>query len=99
MICINIAIVDLKSGRIHKPPFMGIGDGPCPAGFYDTERRLLDFRVDSGLLILRGTPEDFGPADTVVDSPCSTRFYVLKRNRFVLLRETPAITKARVVSN
>lgn len=90
MICINIAIVNIKTSKIHNTPFMGIGDGPCPAGFYDEERRLVDFRLDSRLLILRGTPEDFGPAGAVVDSPCSTRFYSWKGERLILVREMRA---------
>ena len=87
MICINLTVVNVKTGRIHDTPFMGIGDGPCPTGFYEKERRLVHFKMNSRLLILRGAAEDFGPAGMFHDAPCSTRYYVWKANRLVLVKE------------
>jgi len=87
MICINLALVNVKSGRTHNTPFMGIGDGPCPTGFYEQGRRLVHFKMNSRLLILRGTAEDYGPAGMFHDAPCSTRYYVWKTKRLVLVKE------------
>ena len=87
MICINMAILDVRTGKIYHTPFVGIGDGPCPDDFYGAERRLVEFRLDSRLFVIRGTAEDFGPAHMFHDAPCSTRYYVWRKNRLVLLRE------------
>ncbi|MEA2922831.1 MAG: hypothetical protein QOF07_2798 [Bradyrhizobium sp.] len=89
MICLNLAIVDVKTNRIYDLPFVGIADGPCPAGFYHDDRILVDFRRNSRLMIVRGSTEEKGP-EGVQDQPCSTRYYVWKRNRLVLLRKLVA---------
>ena len=87
MICINLVVVNVKTGKIYDTPFMGIGDGPCPVGFFENKRELLHFKANSRLLILRGSAEDHGPGNTVNDARCSTRYYVWKSNNLVLVKE------------
>ncbi|MFL6207936.1 MAG: hypothetical protein ACJ74W_03760 [Pyrinomonadaceae bacterium] len=89
MICINLTVVDVRTSKIYNTPFLGIADGPgCPDRFYDDERRLVYIRPDSRLLILRGAPEDYDAGGGGFhDSPCSTRYYVWRKHRLVLLRE------------
>ena|SRR2546429_3487058 len=86
MICLNLFLVDLRTNRIHDLPFAGIADGPCPENFYNGSRILADFRINSRLLILRGSTEEWG-SDGVQDQPCSKRYYVWRGNRLVLLRK------------
>jgi hypothetical protein len=87
MICVNLAIVDNRTGKIHGTPFIGIGDGPCPDSYNAEKPKLIEFRTDSRLLILRGAAEDPGKDGTFHDAPCSTRYYVWKKNRLVLIKE------------
>ncbi|HEY9284503.1 MAG TPA: hypothetical protein VIP46_13685 [Pyrinomonadaceae bacterium] len=89
-ICVSLRVVDVRTGRIYRVPFAGVGDGPCPLGFYVGGRKLLEFRRDSRLLIVRGTVEGVGSGDDRADFPCATRYYVWRRNRLALLREIPA---------
>jgi hypothetical protein len=89
MICLNLTIVDTRTSRIFHLPFEGIADGPCPKKFYGGPPTLSEFRVNSRLLILRGSTEEWGP-DGVQDQPCSTRYYVWRGNRLVLLRKVIA---------
>ena len=87
-VCVNLVIVDTRTGTIHHTPFVGIGDGPCPDSYRQGTTPLVDFRPDSRLLILRGAAEDVSPGGTSFhDAPCSTRYYVWRRNRLVLVRE------------
>lgn len=85
-ICISLRVVDVPTGRIYRMPF-SVGDGPCPVGFYGGERKLIEFRGDSRLLIVRGTVEGVRSGNSREDFPCGTRYYVWRRNRLVLLRE------------
>jgi len=89
MICFNLTVVDVSTGRSYGLPFLGISDGPCPSGFYPDDRILVSFRRDSRLMILRGSTEEIG-SDGVQDQPCSTRYYLWKRNRLALLRKIVA---------
>jgi hypothetical protein len=85
MICYQLAVVDVNSGkRLRGLPFEGIADEPCPRNY--TDDGLVSFRLNSRLLILRGSTEEWGP-DGVQDQPCSTRYYVWQHNRLVLLRK------------
>lgn len=86
MICLNLFVVDVRTNRIYDLPFVGIADGPCPENFYNGSRILADFRPNSRLLVLRGSTEEWG-SDGVQDQPCSTRYYVWRHNRLVLLRK------------
>ena len=89
-ICVSLAVVDVRTGSIYDLPFSGVGDGPCPDRFYGDERKLVEFRRDSRLLIVRGTAEGIVSGNSIVDAPCATRYYAWRRNRLVLLREIPA---------
>jgi hypothetical protein len=87
MICVNIAIVDTRTGKIHGTPFLGIGDGPCPGSYSLEKPKLVEFKANSRLLILRGAAEDLDQDGTFHDAPCSTRYYVWKKNHFALVKE------------
>ena len=87
MICVNLAIVDTRTGKIYDTPFIGIGDGPCPDSYRATKAKLIEFRTDSRLLVVRGSAEDLRPGNTFEDAPCSARYYVWTKNRLVLVRE------------
>jgi hypothetical protein len=87
MICYQLSIVDVSTGRRYGPPFEGIADEPCPRNY--TDAGMFSFRLNSRLLILRGSTEEWG-SDGVQDQPCSTRYYVWRRNRLVLLRKIVA---------
>ncbi len=88
MICISLAIVDVSMGKIYDTPFAAITDGPgCPDGFYDGGRKLLHYRFDSKLLVLRGVPAYFSNNTDIHDAACSTRYYVWRKRRLVRLRE------------
>src|SRR5437667_12840019 len=81
MICYQLAVVDVNSGkRLRGLHFEGIADGPCPRNY--TDDGLVSFRVNSRLLILRGSTEEWG-SDGVQDQPCSTRYYVWQHNRLI----------------
>lgn len=87
MICVNLSIVDTRTGRVYRTPFIGITNGPCPKSYYAKTPKLIEFRTDSRLLILRGAAEDPDKDGSFHDAPCSTRYYVWKRNKLVLARE------------
>ena len=52
MICVGVAIVDVRTLKVYDAPFVGVSDA-CPPTFFPKERRLLYFRLDSRLLINR----------------------------------------------
>jgi hypothetical protein len=78
-ICISLAVVDVPTGRVYRMPFSGVGDGPCPAGFYGDEKQLFEFRGDSCLVVVRGTAEGIDSGGSIEDAPCATRYYVWRR--------------------
>ena len=87
MICVNLAIVDTRTGKIYGTPFVGVGDGPCPDSYRATKAKLIEFRTDSRLLVVRGSAEYPRPGNTFEDAPCSARYYVWRENRLLLIRE------------
>lgn len=89
-VCVNMVIVDVRTGRIFHTPFVGVGQCRNP------DAEMISFRLNSRLLILKGSLEipDW-KTHTFDDGPCGTFYYVWNRNRLQLIRSIPEKPESR----
>lgn len=81
--CSNAWIVDVNTGRIYNPPFIGVG--LCSLSLIDEPD--LSFKLDSNLLIVTGSLELPDPkSHTFTDGPCGKFFYRWDGRRVNLIR-------------
>jgi hypothetical protein len=79
-ICVNLSVVNVRTGKVYHPPFGTVSD--------DCGKIYLDYRLNSRLLIVSGLiEEDEGKGE------CGTHYYLWKENHFVLLRESALKSK------
>ena len=78
MVCFNMVIVDVRTGRIFDTPFIGVGE--CE------NVELVSFRLNSRLMIVTGS---LGISDkinkTFRDGPCGTFYYEWTGSRLKLI--------------
>ncbi len=84
MPCTSFAVVDVRTGKIFWPSFFGVGECGSLAPF---RPQLLSFKLESRLLIVRGSLEltDL-KTHTFSDGPCGTFYYVMDPNGLKLIR-------------
>jgi hypothetical protein len=85
-ICIAAAIVDVQTGTIYKTPFEA---GVCDVKPGDDPKDLLNFRLDSRLLIVRGELEYEGRSG----ASCGTFYFEWDGRSLKLTRSIPAKTQ------
>jgi hypothetical protein len=90
MICVNLSILNIKTGKIYEAPFGAIGDMPCSKESQKLSEIGIDYRLNSRLLIVKGHFETYADRE---DSGCSTRYYLWRGNHFVLIHKIPSILK------
>jgi hypothetical protein len=90
MICVNLSILNIKTGKIYDVPFGAISDDPCSKNSQEPPEIGIDYRLNSRLLIVKGHFETYADRG---DSGCSTRYYLWKGNRFVLIHKIRGIVK------
>lgn len=79
MVCFNMAIVDVCTGRTFGTPFVGVGE--C-----DANVELVSFRLNSRLMILTGSLEIPDKLNTTFrDGPCGTFYYEWTGSRLKLV--------------
>ena len=78
--CSNATIADVRTGKTHETPFLGIVGCSDVTGDFDTLQR----KADSSLLIARGKLEmAFG--DNFGDGPCGTYHFQWRLNHLRLI--------------
>ena len=82
--CNSMAIVDTRSGATYDGPFRLLGFDPSRV--YEGGEEMIEFKIDSRLMIARGCPEE-------VQKDCGTYYYEWAGNRLNLLRKSPAAVK------
>src|ERR1051326_4698381 len=81
MVCVNMAIVDVQTGKIYDTPFVGVGQ--CRI----QDQQLLSFRLNSRLLVLTGSLEIPDEKNaTFSDGPCGRFYYVWDGSNLKLIR-------------
>jgi hypothetical protein len=90
MKCIDLSVVNVRTGKTYGVPFGAIGDSPCSKGSEEFPEIEIDYRLDSRLLIVKGHFETYADRE---DGGCSTRFYLWRKNHFFLIRKIPKIIK------
>ncbi|MBK5295166.1 MAG: hypothetical protein JJE04_26265 [Acidobacteriia bacterium] len=88
--CRSMALIDTRNGTVHDGPFNTLG--LLPGFLYEGKYRLehltatpLTYKIHSGLLIVRGCPEN-------QEKDCASYFYEWAGTRFKLLATVPATT-------
>ena len=86
--CINLAIVDIDSGKIYNTPFVGVlGFGGCDGNMGNDGP--LAYRIDSSLLVVTGSLE-IGDLKThfIHATPCKGYYYRWYGQQLKLILET-----------
>ena len=88
--CMRMAIVDARTGELYYPPisFNGVGARSfelplLTVGNSVPQNPEIQFRPDSGLMIIKATPKQSG------SHPSYTYYFLWRQNRWTLLRKVP----------
>ena len=77
--CVSLAVINLRTGAVYDGPFHVLGYAVRRK--YEGGEDELEYRLSSGLLIVRGRPED---------QSCGAYYYAWRGDHFDRLRSAPA---------